>query len=271
MKVDEGLKSKILNRFKRRHCEKTFLRTNISLTFLFTFVDLTNDCILSFLFPAKTDVLVPVLSKSTDVVVVNFVVVLKFPTAIHSLSAVCREMSGQNIFQFDLNKGHVFLFIIFTKCFATYRTYVIERWLTCKNPYIRDLFANVHFFAPMNACSCYWSPMKIRKRCSYLWIGNHVHVKSSRVAPGLGNAWLPGRAKFANAPTPGLTRRGKYPTEARGVGAAGIDWCIIITLTRPALGIISLMEGGSGARRPRSNRQHSRQRIFIWRWLRNRK
>ena len=51
---------------------------------MFTFsvvvvVDLPIDCILSFLFPAETDVLVPVLSQSTDVVVVNFVVVLKFP------------------------------------------------------------------------------------------------------------------------------------------------------------------------------------------------
>ena len=51
---------------------------------LFTFsvvvvVDLPIDCILSFLFPAETDVLVPVLYQSTDVVVVNFVVVLKFP------------------------------------------------------------------------------------------------------------------------------------------------------------------------------------------------
>ena len=35
--------------------------------------------ILSFLFPAETEVLVPVFSRSTDVVVVNFVVVLKFP------------------------------------------------------------------------------------------------------------------------------------------------------------------------------------------------
>ena len=35
-------------------------------------------CILSFLFPAETDVLVPVFSQSTDVVVVNSVVVLKF-------------------------------------------------------------------------------------------------------------------------------------------------------------------------------------------------
>ena len=54
-----------------------------SFTFVFTFsvvvVDLPIDCILSFLFPAETDVLVPVLSQSTDVVVVNFVVVLKFP------------------------------------------------------------------------------------------------------------------------------------------------------------------------------------------------
>ena len=53
------------------------------LSFVFTFsvvvVDLPTDCILSFLFPAETDVLVPVFSQSTDVVVVNFVVVLKFP------------------------------------------------------------------------------------------------------------------------------------------------------------------------------------------------
>ena len=49
---------------------------------MFTFgvvVDLPTDCILSFLFPAETDVLVPVFSQSTDVVVMNFVVVLKFP------------------------------------------------------------------------------------------------------------------------------------------------------------------------------------------------
>lgn len=90
-----------------------------------------------------------------------------------------------------------------------------------------------------------------------------MHVKGSRVAPGLANARLPGRAKFANAPPPGLTRRGKCPTKARWVGAAEIERCIIITLIRPALDIISLMEGWSGARRPRSNRQHSRQRIFI--------
>ena len=42
-------------------------------------VDLPTDCILSFLFPAETDILVPVFSKSTDVVVVNFVAVIKFP------------------------------------------------------------------------------------------------------------------------------------------------------------------------------------------------
>ena len=36
-------------------------------------------CILSFLSTAETDVLVPVLSQSTDGVVVSFVVVLKFP------------------------------------------------------------------------------------------------------------------------------------------------------------------------------------------------
>ena len=51
-----------------------------SFTFVFTFsvvvVDLPTDCMLSFLFPAETDVLVLVFSQSTDVVVVNFVVVL---------------------------------------------------------------------------------------------------------------------------------------------------------------------------------------------------
>ena len=49
------------------------------LTFSVVVVDLPTDCILSFLFLAETDVLVPVFSQSTDVVVVNFVVVLKFP------------------------------------------------------------------------------------------------------------------------------------------------------------------------------------------------
>ena len=41
-------------------------------------VDLPTDYIVSFLFPAETDVLDPVFSQSTDVVVENFVVVLKF-------------------------------------------------------------------------------------------------------------------------------------------------------------------------------------------------
>ena len=54
-----------------------------SFTSVFTFsvvvVDLSTDCILTFLFPAETDVLVPVFSQSTEVVVGNFVVVLKFP------------------------------------------------------------------------------------------------------------------------------------------------------------------------------------------------
>ena len=48
-------------------------------TFSVVVVDLPTDCILSFLFSAETDVLVPVFSQSTDVDVVNFVVVLKVP------------------------------------------------------------------------------------------------------------------------------------------------------------------------------------------------
>ena len=63
--------------------EKFVANGHYSFTFVFTFsvvvIDLPSDCILSFLFPAETDVLVPVFSQSTDVVVVNFVVVLKFP------------------------------------------------------------------------------------------------------------------------------------------------------------------------------------------------
>ena len=88
MKLDVRLKkNKILHYFKRRHCENFVANEHHSYTFVFTFsvvvVDLPTDCILSFLFPAETDVLVPVFSQSTDVVVVNFVVnfvvVLKFP------------------------------------------------------------------------------------------------------------------------------------------------------------------------------------------------
>ena len=69
--------------FKRSHCEKLCCERTSQFTFVFTFsvvvVDLPTDCILSFLFPAETDVLVPVFSQTRDVVVVNSVVVLKFP------------------------------------------------------------------------------------------------------------------------------------------------------------------------------------------------
>ena len=44
-----------------------------------------------------------------------------------------------------------------------------------------------------------------------------------RGGPGLENARPPGKAKFANSPPPGPTRR-KCPTVAReGLGAGGID------------------------------------------------
>ena len=82
-------KKKILHCFKRRHCEKTLSRTNSLFTFSAVVV-LPSDCILSSLFPAETDVLVPVLSRSTDVVVVNFVVVLKFPIDIPNENVVTR-------------------------------------------------------------------------------------------------------------------------------------------------------------------------------------
>ena len=53
-------------------------------TFSVVVVDLPTDCILSFLFAAETDVLVQVSSQSTAVVVMNFVVVLKFPIVQHA-------------------------------------------------------------------------------------------------------------------------------------------------------------------------------------------
>ena len=49
---------------------------------MFVYIPCRRRRISSFLFPAETDVLVPVLSQSTDVVVVNFVVVLKFPIGV---------------------------------------------------------------------------------------------------------------------------------------------------------------------------------------------
>ena len=80
MKLDVRLKKQDLTLFYKNPLQKTLLRTNITVLRLrFTFsvvVDLPTDCILSFLFPAETDVLVPVFSQSTDVDVVNFVVVL---------------------------------------------------------------------------------------------------------------------------------------------------------------------------------------------------
>ena len=78
-----------------------------SFTFVFTFsgvvVDLPADCILSFLFPTETDVLVPVFSHSTDVVVVNFVVVLKFP--IRQLNI--ETFSGRRQLQSDVTSSFV--------------------------------------------------------------------------------------------------------------------------------------------------------------------
>ena len=57
-------------------------------TFSVVVVDLPTDCILSFLFAAETDVLVQVSSQSTAVVVMNFVVVLKFPVVQHATTIV---------------------------------------------------------------------------------------------------------------------------------------------------------------------------------------
>ena len=94
-KVRQDKKFFIVNEIRRtakkiRSCivlKDAIANVHHSFTFVFTFsfvvVDLPTDCILRFVFPAETDVLVPVFSQSTDVVVVNFVVVLKFPNINH--------------------------------------------------------------------------------------------------------------------------------------------------------------------------------------------
>ena len=87
------LKNRILHCFKRRHSEKNFVANeHHSFTFVFIFsvlvVDLPTDGILSFLFAAETDVLVQVFFQSTDVVVINFVVVLKFFVVQHATTIV---------------------------------------------------------------------------------------------------------------------------------------------------------------------------------------
>ena len=76
-------------------------------TFNVVVIDLPAYCILSFLFPAETDVLFPVFSQSTDVVVVNSVVVLnKFPNMrattseyeIYLISGQNSHLPSQNVF-----------------------------------------------------------------------------------------------------------------------------------------------------------------------------
>ena len=82
------LKVKVKLSYLKRSDNSKISNEHHSFTFVFTFVftfsvvvvvDLPTDCIFSFLFPAETDALVPVFSQSTDVVVVNFVVVLECP------------------------------------------------------------------------------------------------------------------------------------------------------------------------------------------------
>ena len=67
--------------------------------------------------------------------------------------------------------------------------------------------------------------------CSYILIGNRVPVKSSGMPPGVGKCPVPGQCKICKCPTPGTDNAGKCPAVARGrgLGAGGIDWCIIFS------------------------------------------
>ena len=54
--------------------------------------------------------------------------------------------------------------------------------------------------------------------CSYILIGNHVHVKSSGIAPGLANAWLLASRKVCQCPTRGTEKAGKCPSVPQILG-----------------------------------------------------
>ena len=82
MKLDVRLKNKILHCFKRRHCEKLCCERT-SQFYICVYIQCgrrrLTDCILISFFPPKVMFSFAVFSQSTDVVVVNFVVALKFP------------------------------------------------------------------------------------------------------------------------------------------------------------------------------------------------
>ena len=108
--LTQSLKNKILHCFKRRHCEELCCEQT-SQFYICVYIQCrhrrpTDQLHLKFPFPTETDVLVPVFSQSTDIIVVNFIVVLKFPNvaqwtlyqqnpclpiAVENLSLVCRK------------------------------------------------------------------------------------------------------------------------------------------------------------------------------------
>ena len=67
MKLDVRLKNKILHCFKRRHCEKLCCERTSQFYICVYIQCCRRHDISSFLFPAETEVLVPVFSQSTDV------------------------------------------------------------------------------------------------------------------------------------------------------------------------------------------------------------
>ena len=79
-----------------------------------------------------------------------------------------------------------------------------ERPMTCWSPYSHNASVN-------STCPC---PQLESSMFSCIWIENHMHVKSWGLLRGWQMPNSPGRAKFANAPPLGLTRRAKYPAGA---------------------------------------------------------
>ena len=100
-------------------------------TFSIVVVDLPTDCIWSFLFPAENDILVPVFSQSTEVVVANFVVILKFPNIwCHTVSLVYPN------------------FVCFVDCLSLF-----SRKKNKINPPIRKRKASAHLKFSLVACN----------------------------------------------------------------------------------------------------------------------
>ena len=80
--------------------------------------------------------------------------------------------------------------------------------------------------------------------CTYILIGNRVHVKSLGIALGLANARPLGRAKFANAPPPRTDMAGNAPAIAQwGGGGTCAQLELTVALSSENFDILDVKNG----------------------------